>query len=278
MKIKNYFQNLINDFKKKKFLSLLGLIILVFIIAGNVVALSAFEAYVVNVTAKICNYAETRTMGYWKNHENIYGLYLPVWIGNEELATLEQVDNIFKNAKAKVMRNMLKAQLLGMKFNILAFGIGDYYVESEGKNLNAIVNEADDLLKQDPEPAREVLENMKNILDNLNNLHQIKYCSDTSGWVEFIESTPQPSPDLPAETLVEEGAMAGTPTPTPEPSVEPTPTPSPTIEPTPTPTPSETPTPTPAPSESPTPTPTPLVSPTPIPTPTPEPTPEIPEE
>lgn len=235
MKIKNYFQNLIKDYKKKKFFSFFGLALLVLIIAGNVVAISAFEAHVVNVTAKICNYAETRTIGYWKNHENVYGLYLPVWLGNEELATMEQVDNIFKNAKAKAMCNMLKAQLLGMKFNILAFGIGDYYVESEGKNLNDLVAEADDLLKQDPEPSKEVLEDMKNLLDYLNNLHQIKYCSDNSGWVEFEEVEEIPL----TVAVINSGGNEEEPTPTPEPSVEstPTPTPTPTPESTPEPTP-----------------------------------------
>ncbi|MFC1629656.1 hypothetical protein ACFL11_00280 [Patescibacteria group bacterium] len=144
---------------------------------------AGFEAYVVNVTAHICNYSETRTIGFWKNHSLVYENYLPQDLGNEIIDTVEAADEVFKNAKAEEMRSQLKAQLLAMKFNIVNFGIGEYFVESEGKTLEIIAAEGDYLLKQDPEPTRDVLENLKDILDNLNNLHQIKYCSEINNLV-----------------------------------------------------------------------------------------------
>jgi len=73
----------------------------------------------------------------------------------------------------KTMRAKLKGQLLAMKFNIAHFGIGDY--EYEGRTLDDIVAEADDLLRDlsTPDP---ILEEMKNLLDYLNDLHQIRFC------------------------------------------------------------------------------------------------------
>ena len=155
-----------------------SLFIVAIIFVSQSYLLSAFEAHIINVTAKICTYSETRTMGYWKNHPEVRFPHLSLYLGDELIDTQEKVDEIFDNANAKEMVDMLKGQLLAMKFNIAHFGIGGYFVESEGKTLSQIVDEADDLLRQEPLPERAVLEAMKTLLDDLNNLHQIRYCGN----------------------------------------------------------------------------------------------------
>lgn len=150
---------------------------------------NAYEAHIINVTAKICDYSETRTMGYWKNHTSVYEPLLPQYLGNDIIDTQQKVEQVFLDYNLS-MRNKLKGQLLAMKFNVAYFGIGEYYVESEGKTLNEIVAEADDLLKQDPEPSQNVLENMKDILDYLNNLHQIGYCSSAAPLPDDADTDP----------------------------------------------------------------------------------------
>lgn len=149
---------------------------------------SAYEAHVVNVTAHICNYSEIRSCGYWKNHSNVYKKLLPQTLGgypNDEIvSTVSQADKILTSGCGncgcgcdKSMRAKLKGQLLAMKFNIAYFGIGEYLVESEGKTLNEIVAEADNLLRQNPPPPDSVLEKMKDLLDYLNNLEKIRFCA-----------------------------------------------------------------------------------------------------
>jgi len=98
---------------------------------------------------------------------------------------------------------MLKGQLLAMKFNIGCFGIEESEGEEfEGKTLAQIVAEADDLLRADPEPPREVLEEMKDLLDYINNLHYIKYCSSGP---TYSSATTEP---LSIESLLQKSAEA----------------------------------------------------------------------
>mgnify|MGYP001600805601 CR=1 FL=1 len=149
--------------------------VMILLVASQTSFFSAFEAHIINVTASICDYSEIRSMGYWKNHPALYTHYLPQSLGDEIIDTFQKADDIFY-ADNSVMRNKLKKQLLAMKFNIAYFQIGDYYVESEGKTLSQIAAEADDLLRQDPPPSDSVLEEIKNILDYLNNLGQIRFC------------------------------------------------------------------------------------------------------
>ena len=161
-----------------------SLILVLFLIISQAQLFSAFESHVINITAHICNYSETRTMGYWKNHHSVYLPHLPQYLGapgeDEIIDTQQKVNQVFLDYNLS-MRNKLKGQLLAMKFNIAYFGIGGYLVESEGKTIDQIVAKADDLLRQSPEPSKEVLEVMKDLLDYLNNLHQIKYCSTSLG-------------------------------------------------------------------------------------------------
>lgn len=176
-----------------------ALILTSFLIISNTPILSAYEAHIVNVTAQICDYSETRSCGYWKNHSGVYNPHLPQTLGgyptDEIIDTAAKANNILTAACGtcgcgcdKTMRGKLKGQLLTMKFNLAHFGIGEYLVEDEGKTLNQIAVEADNLLRQNPPPPNSVLEEMKNLLDNLNNLEQIKYCStsDTSDSEEYV--------------------------------------------------------------------------------------------
>jgi len=169
--------------KKINYLFLIGLLI-----ASQIPLLSAFEAHIINVTAHICGFSETRTIGYWKNHPEVYENCLPQYLGDEEITTAEEVDEVFENANSDDMRDMLKGQLLAMKFNIGCFGIDSSEGEEfNGQTLEEIVDEADGLLRQNPEPPREVLEEMKNLLDEINNLHQIRYCSENSNFEPVVE-------------------------------------------------------------------------------------------
>jgi LPXTG-site transpeptidase (sortase) family protein len=120
-----------------------------------------------------CRYADIHTIGYWKNHEEVYLPLLPVSLGSDQINTQEQVDAVFDNANAKEMSYMLKAQLLALKFNIAEFGVGDYIYQD--KTINQIVAEADASL-QDSSATRDDLETIKNTLDRLNNLGQVLIC------------------------------------------------------------------------------------------------------
>ena len=72
----------------KQFLKRAGRILLILaFLSAQVYLVSAFEAHVVNVTARICDSSETRTMGFWKNHYNAYKNCLPQWLGDEENMT-----------------------------------------------------------------------------------------------------------------------------------------------------------------------------------------------
>lgn len=148
------------------------------------------EEIVSNITPKMCCYTEIRSCGYWKNHSNVYKYHLPQTLGgyptDEIVNTVTKANNILTAACGtcgcgcdNTMRGKLKGQLLAMKFNIAHFGIGEYLVESEGKTLNQIVAEADNLLRLNPPPEDSVLEEMKDLLDQLNNLEHIRFCAVT---------------------------------------------------------------------------------------------------
>ena len=143
-----------------------------------------------NIAAEVCQDSEIRSCGYWKIHSNIYKPHLPQTLGgyptDEIVDTITKANNILTAACGtcgcgcdKTMRTKLKGQLLAMKFNIAHFGIGEYLVESEGKTLNQIVADADNLLRQDPPPEDSVLEEMKDLLDSLNKLEHIRFCAVT---------------------------------------------------------------------------------------------------
>ncbi len=144
-----------------------------------------------NISAKICQYYGIRSMGYWKTHPSVYVPHLPQFLGapgeDSIIGNQAQANQIFLDYNLS-MRDKLNGQLLAMKFNIAHFGIGEYFVESQGKTLNEIVAEADDLLR-DASTPNDVLEDMKNLLDYLNNLHQIRVCSAEPIEEESTEGT-----------------------------------------------------------------------------------------
>ena len=158
----------------KKILIISGVLV-VFLIGLGLFIPSVFSC---NPLPPECYYSEIHTIGYWKNHEEVYIPHLPVSLGGEEIATQEQVEEIFKNASADIMKDMLKAQLLAMKFNVIHFGVGGFVYE--GKSINQIVSEADVLL-QDSSATRQELEQMKNLLNHLNNLGQVLICPNVLG-------------------------------------------------------------------------------------------------
>lgn len=158
-----------------------GAILSIVFVLSQVAVFSAFEAHVINVTAHICSYSETRTPGYWKTHEEITTQLLPQNLGCETVTTFEQAFDIL-DSNAKDMRNKLGSQLLAMKFNIAYYGVGGYVADTcggGGKTIDQLVSEADALLC-DPNSKRKDLEDIKNILDCLNNLHQIRACATPS--------------------------------------------------------------------------------------------------
>lgn len=122
-----------------------------------------------------CHCGETKTMGYWKTHSKIYIPYLPQNLGNEIVATRRQANQVFFDYNLS-MRNKLKGQLLAMKFNIAYFRIGDYIdSRANGKTLNELAIQADEILLN-PDTSNSDIEIMKDLLDGINNLHQLNFC------------------------------------------------------------------------------------------------------
>ena len=179
------------SFTKDLVKSLIQPVFIFFIIASQVVLFSGFEASIINVTARICVYVESRTIGFWKNHFDIIldQGYLPQYIGGyqpDEEIWLPDVQTIFDEADADVMVDMLRAQLLGMKFNVAHFpGTGDF--EYGGMTIFEMIEMADDMLRMDPLPPRDDLEYMKDLLNYLNNQHQLTHCAEPdSGLTLFV--------------------------------------------------------------------------------------------
>ena len=174
-------------------LSILGVIL----IFSQSYFFSGYEAHVINVTARICRYSETRTPGYWKNHEEVYEQYLPISLGPTPIDTVEAAEEIFNNATAVDMADKLRAHLLAMKFNILHYGVGEYYVIGWG-TVDFVVALADDLLT--PEyGTREEMEEVKDVLDYVSNLHRLTYCLDINPGFEptfAIEGAVEPSEEI----------------------------------------------------------------------------------
>lgn len=172
--------------KKMAFLKKLGrklsyLLFAILIIVGPILMISAYEAHVINITAHICNYSETRTPGYWKTHEEVTTPLLPQTVGCETVETFEEAFDIL-DSSANNMREKLASHLLAMKLNIANFGIGGYIADTcggGGKTIDQLVSEADALVC-DPSAKKKDMEDIKNILDCLNNLHVLRYCAPSA--------------------------------------------------------------------------------------------------
>ena len=66
---------------------------------------------------------EPRTIGYWKNHPDetealLTGSFPTLVLGEWEVATLAEADDVFANANGRNAHNMLAAQLLATKLNL----------------------------------------------------------------------------------------------------------------------------------------------------------------
>jgi LPXTG-site transpeptidase (sortase) family protein len=121
-----------------------------------------------------CIQARTKTIGYWKNHPENY--VLPQSLSCETVSTSEQAIEILENANAKDMIDMLRAQLLAMKFNVSHFEIGQYDVLGHDTTVNEIVTQAENLLCSNA--SKQEMSSMKNLLDHLNNHHLVEYCPE----------------------------------------------------------------------------------------------------
>jgi len=121
-----------------------------------------------------CIYRYTKTIGYWKNHPENY--ILPQNLGCETITTSEQAIEIFENANADDIVDMLKAQLLAMKFNVSYFGIGQYNVPGHDISVNEVVEQAETLLCSNA--SKQEMSSVKNLLDHLNNHHLVEYCPE----------------------------------------------------------------------------------------------------
>ncbi|MDD2672664.1 MAG: hypothetical protein PHW43_09660, partial [Syntrophales bacterium] len=157
------------------------------------------EEDISSVASKVCFNVQTRSKGYWKNHPSAYSGYLPLYLGNELIDNEVQVETILNSDYNLSMYNKLRGQLLTMKFNAAVFNVGDYFVESQGKTIQQIIDEADGLLTESPVPSDQILETMKNILESLVDV-QIKGCT-LSAPEELVdepvdEPEPEPEPEL----------------------------------------------------------------------------------
>ena len=196
------------------------------LITMNLPFLSAYEAHVINVTAKVCkDMGRTATIGYWKNHPEDYMPHLPMYLGSELITNESEANFIFNYGDdATSMMNKLKGQLLAMKFGVVHFGVGDYFFGREedilagilqdlkdagkdtqeildyfgtddGKTFKEIVADAEDMFTADPVPNDEELEAMKNLINGINNLHEIRYCALPPPEIILNEFLPNPYGD-----------------------------------------------------------------------------------
>ncbi len=152
------------------------------VLVGGIIPLSAFEAHVVNITAKIerrpCIEFETRSFGFWKNFEQsrIY----PQTLGGEAIINDAEADAVF-DLPNNIMVNKLKKQLLSLKFNVSFYNSGTALVPGSTTTVNQLVTEADNMLLTDPLPSDSVLEAMKNKLESANTDGTLSTCPKDEG-------------------------------------------------------------------------------------------------
>lgn len=161
------------------------------LVIGQMLLLSAFEAHIVNVTAKICAPSEVRTMGYWKNHLDDFSWCLPVTVGGESVdkTRAEEIFSVANPTEPHDPMDMLRAQTLAMTLNVECGGIettnGEPY---EGLTLGEILTIANNILAgtsdEDPEHYKDLLDDLNNGLYVVNDYHYIRYCSSPPS--EFI--------------------------------------------------------------------------------------------
>lgn len=168
--------------------------LIVVIIATQSLTLSAFEAHVINVTARVCQLAEVRSMGYWMNHLEYFSDCFPVIVGGEKVDQ-ERAEGIFDAIKGQHdMEDMLRAQTLAMTLNIQCSGIDPSEgEEKDGMTLEEIIVEANRLLEEGG--TREEMEYYKDLIVELIEMEYIKYCFTSPDWFTGFESLRNPNKD-----------------------------------------------------------------------------------
>ena len=143
----------------------------------SVIPLSAFEAHVVNVTAKIerrpCVLFETRSFGFWKNHPEVR--VYPQTLGEEVVATSEETDAVF-GLPNNIMMNKLQKQLLALKFKISFYNSGTALAPGENTTVNELVVAADAMITASSSPSENELEDMKDRLESANTDGTLSTC------------------------------------------------------------------------------------------------------
>lgn len=149
---------------------------LVIMVGFASLAISGFEAHVINVTAKIeklhCKEFEVRSKGFWKNHEELW--ILPQHVGDIFVDTPQKAKDMLNGSHSPEER--LRAQLLALKFNMAHFGIGDAFVPGEMIHVSDLAHDADDLLLKDPPATAMQLKKMKDRVEKVNTAKKLSAC------------------------------------------------------------------------------------------------------
>ncbi len=166
------------NFFSKQYLRIFNLGIASLIgILFSISALHAFEAHVINVTAKImprpCLIFNVYSQGYWKNHTDEW--LLPQNLGPLEINTVEEGLEIFDTKKTHL--DKLRVQLLALKLSLASEeGAGQALVPGLVITLQQLADQVDALLSQDPLPSDTVLEDLKDLVESVNVAHTVSTC------------------------------------------------------------------------------------------------------
>ena len=126
------------------------------------------------LSAGACVEKEVRSKGYWTTHEENW--IFPQTLGNITIENENDASFIF-DLPDDSQENKLKKQLLALKFNIAYFGVGGAVVPGESITISELAAEADALLSEDPLPADDVLEEMKNRVEAVNVAEAVEVCA-----------------------------------------------------------------------------------------------------
>jgi hypothetical protein len=163
-------------------------LIVVLMLSAFVLPLAAFEAHVINVTAKIerkpCVDFEIWNRSTWAGHQELF--VLPQTVGSLTVSDPVIALSILNTNDTRF--NRLRAQLLALKFNIAHFGAGEALVPGESITLNQLAAQADALLVQDPPATNPELETMKLRVERVNRARVVSTCPKCPPGMAMIES------------------------------------------------------------------------------------------
>lgn len=157
--------------------SKLGLIV---VLLTLVVPFSAFEAHVVNVTAKIerepCREFHLENRWFWHMHSDLW--ILPQTLGNEEVIFPADAEAILDPHNYTTPLTRLRAELLVLKFNIAHTGAGDAFVPDEAITLGELAAQADGLLMRQPPATNRELTLMRSRVARAYRRGTVSTCND----------------------------------------------------------------------------------------------------